>query len=929
MKIKASSNRSSLPMNLDMNGYSEAPIEISDSSSGNDEDDVDSESISEEDGLNEIKKDLLRCLDKIQTAGRVAVSKQHEAFINPGLTVADTLIPLPLVPRDAETIRSVSREAPFGKGDETVVDTSVRKTWELDHTQFTFANPAWQAYVASLLADAAQSLAMSEVRAEPYKLLLYEEGSFFKRHKDSEKVPGMIGTMVICLPSKHDGGSVHLSHAGKSYVFETDKTSNFGLTSLSWFSDVTHEIKPLKSGYRLVLTYNIIHTGHKHISAGLVGKQSERLLSALVKWQSKLPFREKLVYMLEHKYTKSSLELSNLKGRDRAVCQSLYEVGLSCGFTIFLAQMTRTQAEDCDGYDEDEDSTQLEDVRTCDGLTVCHRVYLEDEDILGSDLWDRDPDSEEEGDFTGNESMPSTLRYHDTVVVIVPMSKMPSFLPKPDPRATFSLASHALEHQPDNDRLQASLLTILESAVPNGSSDGTLLSNVIDLAIKLQRKTLYQVAICTALKDSASRQLVLETIVRLIKDDHLKNTQKQPDWDFWFGDAFSGASEISLVILADVLNRLDVLIQGDDMKVSFQSWRTSMSEKMVESKSTLGMEDHDYLICLLFSKSNDLEWLGNWFAPTLSSKGSNQLVYTILRDIYNNRERKTLARATDAYRCILESSTENLALRTSNFPVPYPFTSPGEKASGFNKTIEVISLGLDMGLSKEAIKLLELSCTNISQSSLELTKTNPLPASQVKSFLEALLAVLQKHKVPLLECVRNLFVTLFRDIFVGGLPKRPTKSPGWKHKPINCYINCQDCRELNYFLVNSKEKEREFIMVTKQRQHLESQLPKKLFLCRTRTGRAPYGLVVTKLGKEFEEDMKEYQRRLSLLKDDLKPFKCEYMESLLGEELYQELVLLKDASDADGAGTTETASRKRKAEEDLDGSSASRPRLVE
>lgn len=299
---------------------------------------------------------------------------------------------------------------------QTVVDTSVRKTWELDHTQFALANPAWQAYVASLLDDAAQSLAMSEVRAEPYKLLLYEEGSFFKRHKDSEKVPGMIGTMVICLPSKHDGGSVHLSHAGKSYVFETDKTSDFGLTSLSWFSDVTHEIKPLKSGYRLVLTYNIIHTGHKHISADLVGEQSERLRSVLVKWQSKLPFREKLVYMLDHKYTQSSLKLSNLKGRDRAVCQSLYEVGLSCGFTIFLAKMTRTQGDDSNEYyDDDEESTELEDVRTCDGLTVCNRVYLEDEDILGSDLWDRDPDSEDEGGFTGNESMPSILRYHDTV----------------------------------------------------------------------------------------------------------------------------------------------------------------------------------------------------------------------------------------------------------------------------------------------------------------------------------------------------------------------------------------------------------------------------------------------------------------------------------------------------------------------------------
>ncbi|KAI0851538.1 hypothetical protein F5Y00DRAFT_267723 [Daldinia vernicosa] len=907
-----------------MNGFPEAPIEISDGSSGNDEDVTDSEEC-----LDEIKKDLLECLDKIQTAGRVAVSKQHDTFINPGLKIADTLIPLPLAPRDAETIRSVSREAPFGRGDETVVDTSVRKTWELDHTQFTFANPAWQPYVASLLDEAARSLAMSEVRAEPYKLLLYEEGSFFKRHKDSEKVPGMIGTMVICLPSKHDGGSVHLSHAGKSYVFETDKTSDFGLTCLSWFSDVTHEIKPLKSGYRLVLTYNIIHTGRKRISAGLVGKQSERLRSVLVKWESKLPSTEKLIYMLDHKYTQSSLKLSNLKGRDSAVCQCLYEVGLGCGFTIFLAKMTRTQSDERYGYD-DEESTELEDVRTCDGLTVCNRESLEDEDILGSGLWNRTPDSVEEGEFTGNESMPSTLRYHDTVVVIVPMSQLPSFIPIPGVRTALSLVSHTLKHRPDDHRLHASMLTILECAFPDSLADGILLSSVIDLATKLRRKTLYQIAVRTALRDSAPRQLVLEKIVRLMKD-RLKGTQKHPNWDYWFGDAFSKTNEISLVIQADVLNRLDALIQDDDLKVSFQSWKTSMSEKMVEPKQKLGMEDHDYLVRLLFSQSNDLAWLTNWFAPTLSKKGSNELIYTILRELYYNRRRKTLARATDAYRCILESSTEKLALRNSNFPAPYPYPSIpfSENNLSFEKIIEVISLGLDMGLSKEAIKLLEISCTNICRSSLILKGKKILPRGIVQNFLEDLLAVLQKHKVPPLECVRDMFVALFRDILIGRLPKRPTKPRGWKHKPINCSMNCRDCRELNSFLVNSEEKEREFTMATEQRQHLESQLPKNLFHCRTKTGRAPYGLVVTKLGREFEEDMKDYQDRLTFLNRELRPFKCEYMKSLLGEELYQELVLLKDASGVDGAGTTGTAGTKRKAKEDPDGPSASRPRLVE
>ncbi|KAK6954149.1 hypothetical protein Daesc_004111 [Daldinia eschscholtzii] len=891
-----------------MNLHPEAPIEISDGSS-------EFASEGDDDQLNQLKSDLLRCLDKIQTTGHVAVSKHHDAFINPGLMIADTLIPLPLVPRDAETIRNASRQAPFGKGDKTVVDTSVRNTWELDHTQFSVANPAWKAYIASLLEDAARNLAMSEVRAEPYKLLLYEEGSFFKRHKDSEKVPGMVGTLVICLPSKHEGGSVHLSHIGKKYVFETDKTSAFGLTSLSWFSDVTHEIKPLTSGYRLVLTYNIIHTGHRQISASIVGKQLERLRSVLLKWQSNLPFREKLVYVLEHKYTKSSLKLSNLKGRDRAICKSLYEVGLSCGFTIFLARMTRTESEDYDGYlDEDKNFTELEDIITCDGLAVCNSTDLEEDDILGSDLWNRDPDSEEEGEFTGNESMPPTLRYHDTVVVIVPMTKI------------------TLEHRPNENRLQTSLLTILENAIKRSSPNDALLPDVIDLAIKLQAKTLYQVALYAALKDPSSRLLVLGTIVRHIKEDHLKSPEKHIDWDSWFGTAFSGATDISLVVLADILNRIDALIQDEDLKVSFRTWKALITQRMVESKRSLDMKDHDYLILLLFTQSKDLEWLTNWFAPTLASKGSKLLICTILREIYANRERKLFENATDAYRYILRSSIEKLALQSNELRASYtPYISGagGRESLSYEITIEVIRLGLDMGLSKEAIKLLEMSCINVHKSCLEPNAKTTLPASEVRNFLETLLTVLQNHKVPPNEAIKNMFAALFRNVLIGELPTRPVKLQGWEYKQIYCPRNYNECQELNSFLADANEQTREFVMVEQKRRHLEYHLTSKAVRCHTRKGRAPYGLVVTKLGTEFEEDMKNYEYRLSVIRDRFALFQCEYVKSLLGEKLYEELVLLKDTSSADGAGTASTSGRKRKAEEDLDGSSASRPKLIE
>jgi len=61
-----------------------------------------------------------------------------------------------------------------------------------------------------------------------------------------------------CLSSEHTGGEVHLLHGGKDVVLSTAPDSPFDFSALAWYSDVQHEIKPVESGYRLVLTYNLI-----------------------------------------------------------------------------------------------------------------------------------------------------------------------------------------------------------------------------------------------------------------------------------------------------------------------------------------------------------------------------------------------------------------------------------------------------------------------------------------------------------------------------------------------------------------------------------------------------------------------------------------------------------------------------------------------
>lgn len=364
------------------------------------------------------KRILRKRLNGIKSVGDIANFTRYPTFANPGLRIeGHPAFPLPLTTSDAEVIKAACKEAPFGKGEDTVVNTSVRKTWELNHAQFQLINPEWAGFLQKVYLTAADGLGLTDVSVKPHKLLLYEKGSFFKRHKDSEKEPGMVGTLVICLPSEHQGGDVHLAFGSDQRFFSTAPTSTFDITTLAWFSDVTHEVKELTSGYRLALTYNIVQNESAKQSAGFFGQQAQEVKQVLLQWQVNYPGNNMLVYPLDHKYSQSSLSFRNMKGRDKAVCQAIQDIGAHSVVFLLLAHQTHTTEEDEDYYDNDAESgTCLDAIFTPEGKQIATDYTLDDDEVMTPNMFaDRNPDSEDEGEFTGNEGAPSTYRYHDTV----------------------------------------------------------------------------------------------------------------------------------------------------------------------------------------------------------------------------------------------------------------------------------------------------------------------------------------------------------------------------------------------------------------------------------------------------------------------------------------------------------------------------------
>ncbi|KAK5123057.1 hypothetical protein LTR85_003253 [Meristemomyces frigidus] len=304
------------------------------------------EDVLEELTLSDAKSALCEALNGIEAAGNFATFGALKQRSDPRISLdAHGAIQLPLTAADAARIIAKSHQAPFGHGTQTIVDPAVRRTWELNPEQFYVTNPAfWQVQQEALHA-ACHGLGIEggdAIEAQLYKLLLYEKGALFRPHTDTEKTPGMFGTLVICLPSAHEGGMLELSHGGSVMRFSSAaKQPAFG----AWYSDVTHEVKEVTSGHRLVLTYNLVQTvRNANFSATSLGYRLAPVGTALRQGSAACSdegSEDPAIYMLEHKYTDASVHLRTLKGADLARAQAIQHFAHDQGLVLYLASMER------------------------------------------------------------------------------------------------------------------------------------------------------------------------------------------------------------------------------------------------------------------------------------------------------------------------------------------------------------------------------------------------------------------------------------------------------------------------------------------------------------------------------------------------------------------------------------------------------------
>jgi predicted 2-oxoglutarate/Fe(II)-dependent dioxygenase YbiX len=409
----------------------------------------------------EARQSLQKLLAGLGEASQFVSAGQLPALL-PGLEVKGIgPIGVPVSTADAKRIIGKASQAPYGRGAATIVDTDVRRVWQLEPSQFTLRNAAWREALVGVVDEVQRDLGIrGKVNAELYKLLVYEKGSFFKPHRDSEKVPGMFGTLIVSLPSHHDGGMLILHHDGQTKNIDFGgKDSEFQTQYVAFYADCRHEITPVKSGYRICLVYNLAGSGKKQPKAphnAAAVSEAAQLLKELFYGTSE-PL-SKLAIPFAHQYTEAGLDPKHLKGSDRAradvLVRAAQSVDYQCYFALLTLHQEGTPSYDSfdyggswgsrrshwsyDDYDEgDEDDSgddadaEFEEIFE-EELTLEHwldpegleqsfgTIHFEDNEILGledKEAWSCEQEVQE---ATGNEGASMERWYRQGAIVIWP-----------------------------------------------------------------------------------------------------------------------------------------------------------------------------------------------------------------------------------------------------------------------------------------------------------------------------------------------------------------------------------------------------------------------------------------------------------------------------------------------------------------------------
>jgi hypothetical protein len=395
-----------------------------------------------------ITTELASLLSTVSRPGDYFTSGTAE-IMTPRLEVDGVgIVALPLLPVQAEQLVAAAERAPYGRGADTIVDTEVRRTWQIGADRVRIAGKHWAAALEGILGRVAEGLGVSEpIVAELYKLLVYDQGSFFLGHRDTEKLPGMFATLVIVLPSVATGGELLVRHKGREARLDLHPEDPSEVAFAAFYADCVHEVLPVTSGCRLTLVYNLLRQKRgERLEPPSYEREQARVAALLQAWAAgegpeagAAP--RKIIYLLEHAYTEAELGFRALKGADAAAAAVLAGAAEQSDCDLHLAMLSiqesgaadyvadygsrrrwRAEEDEFEAGDVAERHVSLSEWRLPDGSApALDELPVSDEELSPPDALEAlEPDEVEFEEATGNAGASFERTYRHAALVLWP-----------------------------------------------------------------------------------------------------------------------------------------------------------------------------------------------------------------------------------------------------------------------------------------------------------------------------------------------------------------------------------------------------------------------------------------------------------------------------------------------------------------------------
>lgn len=405
--------------------------------------------------MNNLKENILNCLIDLKGSGKF-ISVQTTEFQFPGLEIDGVgEIAYPINKVQAKALIQVAHKALFGKGSETILDNNVRSAWEIDADKLSFKGSRWAELLDKIVRAIKPDLGLEDytITAHLYKMLIYQAGDFFLPHKDSEKEIGMFGTLVIGLPSKHTGGELVVSFGGVEEIADfSEDSGDYKIDFAAFYADCDHEVRPLMSGYRICLVYNLIQ--QKSINKIKLTSLETYVakLADIFTLQQKKGITKPNIVLLGHQYTPENFSEHQLKLNDRPKVEVLLQAAKKAGCYAKMCLVTSYLSgspEGGGGYydygDDGDEDAEMEEVHD-EQLYIEHwlendipalsNVSFEEDDLITSfNLKDGEPIMKESTGYMGNYGPDLNHWYHYGAVAIWSPEANAQLLPMQSPES--------------------------------------------------------------------------------------------------------------------------------------------------------------------------------------------------------------------------------------------------------------------------------------------------------------------------------------------------------------------------------------------------------------------------------------------------------------------------------------------------------------